>query len=173
MILHIVEIACAGLILNSGWSKPYLLMVSCSCSCGCHCSCACVRPLKEGAFETLWKISCTYMCESVSGISVLFHRSKCFHFLQCHIVLITVDLRQDLKPGRRNPPLLFISIGLAILVSLLSHINLEPACWSLPKILLGFWLELPRIYRHDHSLDWHISNIESSNLWTQYVFPFI
>ena len=49
----------------------------------------------------LLKISWLQTCGFISGVSVLFHWSKCLFLCQCHVVLITVSLKYCLKSVER------------------------------------------------------------------------
>ena len=49
----------------------------------------------------LLKINWLQTCEFISGVSILFHWSKCLFLFQYHVVLITVTLKYCLKSVER------------------------------------------------------------------------
>ena len=72
----------------------------------------------------LSNIRCPQVCESISGLSILFHSSIFLSLCQYHTVL-TVALQYSLKSGRLIPPVpfFFLKIALATRGFLYFHTN--------------------------------------------------
>ena len=117
----------------------------------------------------LSKISCIYLCGSVSGVLILLHWSMHLVFHLCRTIFITVAVQEILNSGSISPAALFFCfffpfiIELPILVYFLiaypHHMTIEAVCWYPWNKLLIFWLGLHWICRSTWK-NWHIDNIE-------------
>lgn len=97
------------------------------------------------ALVLLSKINCLHMCESVSGLCILFHYP--IYLSLCQYRAIYCSFTVILEISISLSPLLFFKVVLAILHLLHFHIN-----FRINKTLLGFWWRLPWAYGSIRSL---------------------
>ena len=104
-------------------------------------------------FAPLSRISYLYLCEFISGMSILFHLSICIYILPIPHCLDYCSFVISLEVGSvSSPTLLFSNIVLAILSLLPFHLNfktsLSVSTKELAGILIGIalslWIKLGR-----------------------------
>ena len=124
------------------------------------------------------KINWPYMHRFISELFVLFHWSICLFLWQYHTVSITKALQYCLKSECTMPLPLFFFLKIALVSGDL--LCFQKTFQTILGLFFYFWEKCLWNFDKDciesvaHFVKYgHFNNIDSSNPWTQNIFPFI